>query len=123
MSEDPTVHLQNADLRLIRESLQSIDSRLARVEERLSGVEERLSGVEGRLSVLEDRVDRRLQETRPIWESVLEQLKEMNVRQSRIENENKDFRRMFRSAFSDIFRVQADLEERVEKIEGRSLPQ
>ncbi len=77
MSEDPTQHFQNGDLRFIRERLDSIDSRLA---------------------TLEDRVDRRLQETRPIWESVLEQLKDMNVRQAKIENENKDFRRMFRSA-------------------------
>ncbi len=77
MSEDPTQHFQNGDLRFIRERLDSIDSRLA---------------------TLEDRVDRRLQETRPIWESVLEQLKDMNVRQAKIENENKDFRPMFRSA-------------------------
>ena len=88
MSEDATQHFQNGDLRFIRERLDSIDSRLA---------------------TLEDRVDRRLQETRPIWESVLEQLKDMNVRQAKIENENKDFRRMFRSAFSDLSRVQEDL--------------
>ena len=81
MSEDHTQHFQNGDLRFIRERLDSIDSRLA---------------------TLEDRVDRRLQETRPIWESVLEQLKDLNVRQAKIENENKDFRRMFRSAFSDL---------------------
>ena len=102
MSEDPTQHFQNGDLRFIRERLDSIDSRLA---------------------TLEDRVDRRLQETRPIWESVLEQLKDLNVRQAKIENENKDFRRMFRSAFSDLSRVQEDLEERMDKIEGRPLPQ
>jgi chromosome segregation ATPase len=102
MSEDPPQHFQNGDLRFIRERLDSIDSRLA---------------------TLEDRVDRRLQETRPIWESVLEQLKDMNVRQAKIENENKDFRRMFRSAFSDLSRVQEDLEERVDKIEGGPLPQ
>jgi hypothetical protein len=81
MSEDPTQHFQNGDLRFIRERLDSIDSRLA---------------------TLEDRVDRRLQETRPIWESVLEQLKDMNVRQAKIENENKDFRRMFRSPFGPV---------------------
>jgi chromosome segregation ATPase len=102
VNEDLTQHFQNGDLRFIRERLDSIDSRLA---------------------TLEDRVDRRLQETRPIWESVLEQLKDMNVRQVKIENENKDFRRMFRSAFSDLSRVQEDLEERVDKIEGRPLPQ
>jgi chromosome segregation ATPase len=81
MSEDPTQHFQNGDLRFIRERLDSIDSRLA---------------------TLEDRVDRRLQETRPIWESVLEQLKDMNVRQAKIENENKDFRRVSLSLFGPV---------------------
>jgi chromosome segregation ATPase len=109
MSEDPTLHLGNADLQFIRERLDSIDSRLATVEDRFS--------------TLEDRVDRRLQETRPIWESVLAQLKEMSAWQSKVEDENKDFRRMFRSAFSNLSRVQEDLEERMDRIEGRPLPQ
>lgn len=74
MSEDPTRHLQNGDLKLILSRLESIDARLA---------------------TLEEKVDRRLQETRPIWEGVLEQLTEMNGRLSRVEHENKDFRRMF----------------------------
>src|SRR5258708_38028618 len=115
MSEDSTRHLANADMRFIRESLQSIDSHLAAVENRLSAVEDRLT-------TLEDRVDRRLQETRPIWESVLEQLKEINVRLSRVEDETKDFR-MFRSTFSDLSRVPGDLEERNDRIERRPLPQ
>jgi len=123
MSDDPTLNLANGDMRFIRESLQSIDSRLAAVENRLSAVEDRLSTLEDRLSTLEDRVDRRLQETRPIWESVLEQLKTMSAWQSKVEDENKDFRRMFRSAFSNLSRVQEDLEERMDRIEGRPLPQ
>jgi DNA repair exonuclease SbcCD ATPase subunit len=102
MSEDSTLHLQNADLRFIRERLESIDTRLG---------------------TLEDKVDQRLQETRPIWESVLQQLKEIDARQGRIENENKDFRRMFRAEFSNLSRVQEDIEERLDKIEGRPLPQ
>ena len=34
----------------------------------------RLDSIDGRLTTLEDKVDRRLQETRPIWEQVLVRL-------------------------------------------------
>ena len=67
MSEGPTQNLSQDGLRQILARLDSIDSRL-------SNVENRLSNVEGRLSALEDKVDRRLQETRPIWEQVLVRL-------------------------------------------------
>ena len=102
MSEETTQNLPNGDLKQILARLDSIDKRLG---------------------TLEERVDRRLQETRPIWESVLEQLKEVNTRLTRVEDENKDFRRMFRSAFSDISRIQGDLEDRLDKLEGRNIPQ
>ena len=78
MSEETTQNLPNNDLKKILARLDSIDNRLTN---------------------LEDKVDRRSKETRPIWESVLEQLKEVNARLSRVEDENKDFRRMFRSTF------------------------
>ena len=99
MSEELTQHLPNGDLQLILARLDSIDARLA---------------------TLEEKVDRRLQETRPIWENVLSQLQEVNARLIRVEEENKDFRRMFRSTFSDISRVQGDLEERLDRLEGRN---
>jgi len=102
MSEEITQNLPNDDLKQILARLDSIDKRLG---------------------TLEERVDRRLQETRPIWESVLEQLKEVNTRLTRVEDENKDFRRMFRSSFSDISRIQGDLEDRLDKLEGRNVPQ
>ena len=57
MSEEPTQNLPQDGVRLILARLDSIDSRL--------------SNVEGRLTALEDKVERRLQETRPIWEQVL----------------------------------------------------
>ncbi|MDT5122534.1 MAG: hypothetical protein QOC96_2016 [Acidobacteriota bacterium] len=102
MSEDTTQNLPNDDLKQVLARLDSIDQRLAN---------------------LEDKVDRRLKETRPIWESVLEQLKEVNARLSRVEDENKDFRRMFRSTLSDISRTQGDLEEGLDKLEERNLTQ
>jgi chromosome segregation ATPase len=67
MSEELTQNLPQDGVRQILTRLDSIDSRL-------SNVENRLSNVEGRLSALEDRVDRRFQDTRPIWEQVLVRL-------------------------------------------------
>ena len=67
MSEEPTRNLPQDGVSLILRRLDSIDSRLGNVETRLSNVE-------GRLSALEDKVERRLQETRPIWEQVLVRL-------------------------------------------------
>ena len=53
MSEEPTQNLPQDGVRQILARLDSIDSRL---------------------TALEDKVDRRLQDTRPIWEQVLERL-------------------------------------------------
>jgi tetrahydromethanopterin S-methyltransferase subunit G len=60
MSEESTQNLPQDGVSQILARLDSIDSRLGNVE--------------GRLSALEDKVDRRLQETRPIWEQVLVRL-------------------------------------------------
>src|SRR5215213_740109 len=60
MSEEPTRNLPQDGVGLILARLDSIDSRLGNVEVRLTA--------------LEDKVDRRLQETRPIWEQVLVRL-------------------------------------------------
>jgi predicted nuclease with TOPRIM domain len=115
MSEDPTQNLPNSDLKLILVRLDSIDARL--------------DSINTRLTTLEDKVERRLLETRPIWESVLEQLKEMsaqltevNVRLTRVELESNDLRRLFRAGFNDLARVQDNFDERLEKFEGRNNP-
>lgn len=45
-----------------------------RVFARFDALDARLDGMEKRLTTLEERVERRLQETRPIWEQVLARL-------------------------------------------------
>ncbi|HWS87460.1 MAG TPA: hypothetical protein VN282_10870 [Pyrinomonadaceae bacterium] len=55
----------------LRESVSSLGTRF-------SGVEQRLAVVESRLLTLEERVDARLKETRPLWESVLSQLERID---------------------------------------------
>src|SRR5947209_10219052 len=96
MSEQTTHNLPNDHLRLILARLDSIDSRL---------------------TTLEDKVDRRLMETRPIWEQVLARL-------DNLENGMRDgFRRLERQMAllaTDVLEVRADqrdLERRVDKLE------
>jgi hypothetical protein len=45
-----------------------------RVFARFDAIDARLNEVDQRLTTLEERVDRRLRETRPIWEQVLARL-------------------------------------------------
>ena len=67
--------------------MKQILARLDSIDSRLGNVENHLSNVEGRLSALEDKVDRRLQETRPIWEQVLVRLEGVENRMGTLESE------------------------------------
>jgi len=98
MSEDLTRNLPQDGLRQILARLDSIDSRL---------------------TTLEEKVDRRLQETRPIWEQVLARL-------DSLESEMRTgFRRVERQVgllAEDMIKVRADqrdLEERVSQLEPK----
>jgi uncharacterized protein YhaN len=90
----------------------------------------RFDALDARLHTLEAESERRAVETKPIWERALQEIMETRAevvkvedRLGRIENEIKDMRRMFRSTFADVARVQEDLEERLDKIEGRERTQ
>src|SRR4051812_47281793 len=119
MSEDATQHLPNDALRQI----------LARFD-----------AMDARLTALEDKVDRRLQETRPIWEQVLvrltaieerltkveerltaveERLTKVETRLGKVEDEVDSLGRKFRVFNSDILKLQNrddDLTERMDRI-------
>jgi hypothetical protein len=49
-----------------------------RVFARFDALDTRFDSLDGRLTTLEEKVERRLQETRPIWEAVQAQLKQIN---------------------------------------------
>ena len=90
----------------------------------------RFDALDARLQKLEAESERRAVETKPIWERAIQEIMETRAevvkvedRLGRIENEIKDMRRMFRSTFADVARVQEDLEERIDKIEGRERTQ
>jgi chromosome segregation ATPase len=71
MSENLTRQLPEDLLRLILARLDSIDGRI--------------NGLEQRMTALEEKVDRRLQETRPIWEAVLARLDKIEERMIALE--------------------------------------
>jgi chromosome segregation ATPase len=62
----------------------AMDERMSKLEERVFArfdtLEESASKLDERLSNLEEKVDRRLQETRPIWEAVQAQLKRIDTK-------------------------------------------
>lgn len=104
MSEELTQQLPNGETRIILARLDSIDTRL---------------------STLEDKVDRRLQETRPIWEQVLARLEKIESSVEEFRTETRQNFRMLERRLSvlsdDIVAVRAnqkDLEARVDKIES-----
>ena len=110
MSEEVTRDFSGDDLRGIHARFDSIDGRL--------------DTLDGRLTALEDKVDRRLQETRPIWEQVLTKLNGLETKVDGIETEmRRGFRKLERQMGQlavDVIEVrgyQNDLEKRVDEIE------
>ncbi len=121
MSEDPTRLLPNDDLKFIIAQLQLILSRMESLEQRQVAPEQRQIA-------LEDKVDRHLQETRPIWEAVLAQPNDLKERQQRFEEEMlrevKRTRREFMATMRLESQVNADfrgdIEERLDDLESRN---
>ena len=127
MSEEPTQNLPQDGVTLILARLDSIDSRL--------------DNLETRLSTLEDKVDRRLQETRPIWERVLVRLdgvegqlvsfdarmvsfgKRLDDFGSELRSSLRRFDRQVEHLAKDVLEVRADqreLEDRMDRLEPKA---
>lgn len=140
MSEDTTRLLPNDDSKLILAQLQivigrldtidanqrALEARQAALEERQASLEERQVALEQRQASLEEKVERRLQETRPIWEAVLAQLQRLELRMDRfeasmtaLESEQKEIRRGLFYNSREFTRMNDELLERIEKLEGR----
>jgi chromosome segregation ATPase len=58
----------------------SLDVILARFESMEGSLNSRMDSFESRLTALDEKVDRRLMETRPIWEKVLSRLDSVDTR-------------------------------------------
>ena len=80
MSEDLTQKLPNSpsfEERVLAE--------LAAIRGDIAKLDARVVALDARLTALEEKVDARLRETRPIWESMQQQLTAMGVRLATIE--------------------------------------
>jgi chromosome segregation ATPase len=91
MSRDLTKNLPPDGVALILARLDTIEARLTEMDSRLVDIDNRLTNVEGRLTSVEDRLDRRLAETRPIWEQVLIRLDGVDVGLAKIEERQEGF--------------------------------
>ncbi len=86
MSEDTTQDMNGSRSfeERVMARFDAMDARFDAIDGRLTKVEERLEGLDIRLTNLEEKVDRRLMETRPIWEAVQAQLEELNRKFERL---------------------------------------
>lgn len=73
LAEETNTRLQN-----VEERLQNVEERLQNMEERLQNVEVAQDTFKTQLQNLEAKVEKRLQDTRPIWESVQSRLAELD---------------------------------------------
>jgi hypothetical protein len=79
---------------------------------RLDSIDSRLSAVEVRLTAVEERVDRRLMETRPIWEEVWQRFDRIDVRFDKVET-------IFQERFERVEARLDRVESRLDGVESR----
>lgn len=111
MSKELTQQFPNDDLKRVLARLDSIDSHLR--------------SVDTRLTTLEEKVDRRLQETRPMWEQVAARLDGIEATIEEFRNETRQSFRTLERRLSvlsdDVIAVRADqkdVEARLGKLES-----
>jgi hypothetical protein len=110
MTEETTQPLSNDVLKLILARFDSIDRRF-------DSMDKRFDSVDARLTAVEEKVDRRLQETRPIWERALAEIAELRSEL------NHGLRRVAREvdvlnrSFLEVRAALLYLDERVTKLE------
>ena len=82
---------ENLTRELPPDGVQLILTQLGAMDRRFGSMETRFGEMETRLTTLEERVDRRLGETRPIWEQVLVRLDVIDKRQLVFEEKLNEF--------------------------------
>jgi chromosome segregation ATPase len=100
MSEDRTQQLPDGDMKQVLALLGSINSRL--------------DSMDARLTTLEDKVERRLHDTRPIWEQVLSRLTDIETRLTNVETRLTDIETRLTNVETRLDNV----EKRLERVEG-----
>ena len=89
MSEETTKNFEGeesfetrvlSELAELRDGMVDFAARFNAVESRLTSIEGRVASLELKVDALDEKVDARLRDTRPIWESVLSQLKMIDTK-------------------------------------------
>ena len=88
MSEDLTQNLPQASfeervlgaLSAIRAELSAVHTEQSAIRTEMSTIRNNVAALGERLTVIEEKVDRRLQETRPMWEGVQEQIRKLDTK-------------------------------------------
>jgi archaellum component FlaC len=130
MSEDPTKRFpETSDDKVDRlveivEALRDEVSTLrSEVRHEVSTLRGEVSTLRSELSTLSETVERRLYDTRPMWEAVLAEMEKLKSRMDALEttvnNGLKDMGHLFRTQYVDVIRVQRDLEDRVTALEQK----
>ncbi len=115
MNEDTTRNLPDArsfEERVLAE-FATIHTELAAQREGQIKLEQRFDNLEQRFDRLEEKVERRLMETRPIWEAVLAEIKSVHT-------EVKQLNTKFNLVIQDIYEIRADatdLTKRLDQLE------
>lgn len=87
------VEIRNEQVEIRREQAE-MRAEQAEMRKAIAALDSRLGSVEERLTSLEEKVDARLRETRPIWESALDNIKRLDLK--------------FDEVLSELFEVKAD---------------
>lgn len=86
-----------------------------RVFARFDAMDARFDSMDTRLTTLEEKVDARLRETRPIWESMKQQLTEMATRMAAMEKTLDDIRLRLNELYRDSYEMRG----RIGRLEER----
>ena|SRR2546423_1814983 len=110
MSEEKTK--EQPDTRSFEERVfarfDAIDARFDAIDARFDALDARVDGLDVRLTTLEEKVDRRLQETRPIWEAVLVQLEQLNGKFSIVATDLLDLRAKIASLDQRVTSIESE---------------
>jgi len=104
MSEDPTRNLSELSFQ------ERVLSELAAIRAEQTMIRNDIATFDARLTAIEEKVDRRLQETRPIWEAVQDQIRQLDTK--------------FDLVIKDLYEIRSDqvyLTRRVDQLERRPM--
>lgn len=117
MAEDPTQKLPDS-----RPFEERVLAELAAIRSGQAALETRMTTLETRLTALEDKVDARLRETRPIWDSMQQQLTGLDTRMAAMETRMAAMEKTLddiRLRLNELYRDSYEMRGRIGRLEER----